>query len=128
MPRLENTEALAKLRAELVEQRGAVAQRISVCGGTGCRAAKASGCIDALKKEIARRRLSDEVEVRQTGCYGLCERGPIVVAGPKQYCYLGVQASDAAEIVEQTMVAGKPIERLMYRDEHDPKAPVAPSL
>jgi NADH:ubiquinone oxidoreductase subunit F (NADH-binding)/(2Fe-2S) ferredoxin/Pyruvate/2-oxoacid:ferredoxin oxidoreductase delta subunit len=123
MPRLENPDALARLRGQLIVKRGSVPQRISVCGGTGCRAAKASGTIDALKKEIARRRLGDEVELRQTGCYGFCEQGPVVVADPRGYCYLGVKASDAAEIVDKTIVNGKPVERLFYKDAGGVAAP-----
>ena len=120
MPRLENTKALVALRVKAREQRAAIPQRISVCGGTGCVAAKASGCIEALNAAIARHDLSSKVEVQVTGCHGLCERGPIVVIAPQQYCYLGVAAADANEIIEQSIIEGRPLDRLMYQVEKKP--------
>jgi NADH-quinone oxidoreductase subunit F len=99
------------------EQRTAKSQRISICGGTGCLAAKASGCIEALKASIERHHLSDKVDLQETGCHGLCERGPIVVVAPQQYCYLGVTAADADDIIEQSLVEGRPVDRLLYQNE-----------
>ena len=122
MSRLANPEALASLRLKARKNRDAKPQCISVCGGTGCRAAKASGCIKALKDSLARHHLSDTVELRETGCYGLCERGPIVVVSPREYCYFGVKASDADEIVELSVIAAQPIERLMVKDGHGASA------
>ena len=122
MSRLENCEALASLRLSARKNRDAKHQCINVCGGTGCRAAKASGCIKALKDALARHQLSDTVELRETGCYGLCERGPIVVLSPSEYCYFGVKASDADEIIEKSVVAKQPIERLMVKDGHGASA------
>ena len=120
MPRLENPKALVALQVKAREQRAALPQRISVCGGTGCVAAKASGCIEALNAAIARHDLSSKVEVQVTGCHGLCERGPIVVIAPQQYCYLGVAAADANEIIEQSIIEGRPLDRLMYQVEKKP--------
>ena len=117
MPRLEDPHALVTLRVNARVQRAAKPQRISICGGTGCLAAKSSGCIEALKAAIEERHLSNKVELQETGGHGLCERGPIVVVAPQQYCYLGVTAADANEIVEQSIIQGRPIERLMYQNE-----------
>lgn len=118
MARLANPEALVTLRRKAHDEREAKPQRISVCGGTGCHAAKASGCIKAIKEAIARHNLADSVEVRETGCFGLCERGPIVVVSPQDYFYVGVKASDADEIVERSVGAGQPIQRLMVKNQH----------
>jgi len=117
MPRLENPHELVTLRVRSRVQRAAKPQRISICGGTGCLAAKASGCIEALRAAIERHHLSNKVELQETGCHGLCERGPIVVVAPQQYCYLGVTAADADEIVEQSIIQGRPVERLMYQND-----------
>ena len=117
MPRLEDPHALVTLRVNARVQRAAKLHRISICGGTGCLAAKSSGCLEALKAAIEQRNLSKKVELQETGCHGLCERGPIVVVGPQQYCYLGVTAADADEIVEQSIIEGRPVERLMYQGE-----------
>jgi NADH-quinone oxidoreductase subunit F len=62
------------------------------------------------------------VELRETGCYGFCERGPIAVISPQNYCYLGVKASDADEIVEQSLIAGQPVDRLMPKNAHGESA------
>src|SRR5512145_783279 len=118
MARLANPEALVALRRKAHDEHEAKVKRISVCGGTGCRAAKASGCIKALKEAVARHNLADTVEVRETGCFGLCERGPIVVVSPNEYFYVGVKAADADEIVAKSVAAGQPIERLMVKNSH----------
>lgn len=122
MPTLSNPEALVKLRHKAREARESKPQHISVCGGTGCRAAKASGCIKALREAIERHQLQNKVELRETGCFGLCERGPIVVVSPQEYFYVGVKASDADEIIEQSLVAGQPISRLMPKNERGESA------
>ncbi len=122
MSRLANPDALVTLRLEARKQRERQTRRISVCGGTGCRAAKASGCIKALKDAITRQGLSETVELRETGCYGLCERGPIVTTSPQDFFYVGVKASDADEIVERSVGKGEPIERLMLKNEHGKSA------
>lgn len=122
MPTLSNPEALLTLRTKARETRESKPQHISVCGGTGCRAAKASGCIEALREAIERHQLQNTVELRETGCFGLCERGPIVVVSPQDYFYVGVKASDADEIIERSVGAGQPISRLMPKNERGESA------
>ncbi len=89
---------------------------LSVCMGTGCMSAKGAELHRALKKEIDERNLADRVEVRRTGCFGFCEQGPLVVAGPAGTFYTKVKPGDVGEIVEEDVLADRPVERLLYRD------------
>ena len=123
MSTLRTPDDLGALRTRLIRERGEKRRRIHVCSGTGCIAAKAGGCAEALARELASHGLARDVEVKRTGCYGLCERGPVVVVEPEGVCYLGVKAADAAEIVEKTVVKHETVERLVYEDEK--KRPVA---
>ncbi|MCK4369016.1 MAG: NAD(P)H-dependent oxidoreductase subunit E, partial [Dehalococcoidales bacterium] len=89
---------------------------ISVCGGTGCRASGAEAVVDAFLDEIERRELQIQVELKETGCHGFCERGPLVVIRPKQIFYQRVKPEDIPEIIAETVLNGKIIERLLYVD------------
>jgi len=117
MPRINTPADLAALRERLVARRREKGRAIHVCSGTGCLAAKAGGAAAALVKALDEQGHGDQVAVRRTGCYGLCERGPVVVVEPQGTCYLGVKAADAAEIVAKTIGHGETVERLVYKGE-----------
>ncbi|MEA2101314.1 MAG: NADH-quinone oxidoreductase subunit NuoF [Thermodesulfobacteriota bacterium] len=87
---------------------------ILVCGGTACRASGSEDIQKALVQEIARRQLEDEVMVVETGCNGFCAAGPILVIYPDGTFYQKVTKADITEIVEEHIVKGRPVERLMY--------------
>jgi len=87
-----------------------------VCGGTGCRASGAEAVVDAFKDEIERRELQINVELKETGCHGFCERGPLVVIRPKRVFYQRVRPEDVSEIVSETALRGNVIDRLLYVD------------
>jgi NADH-quinone oxidoreductase subunit F len=91
-----------------------------VCTGTGCLALGAGKVVAALREEITKQGLESQVDVkvdlRETGCPGFCERGPVIVIYPEEICYLQVQPDDAAEIVSQTLLGKKVIDRLLYVD------------
>lgn len=89
---------------------------ILVCGGTGCKASHSRAIIDNLESRIKLLGLESEVKVIQTGCFGFCEKGAIVKIMPDLTFYTQVDAEDAAEIIEEHIVAGRKIERLLYRD------------
>jgi NADP-reducing hydrogenase subunit HndC len=73
--------------------------------------------MENLKAEIKKHGLDEEVEVVQTGCHGLCALGPIVIVYPDATYYAKVQPEDAAEIVAEHLLKGRPVERLVYREE-----------
>ena len=87
---------------------------IMVCGGTGCTSSGSKKIIEAFNKEIAAAGISEEVKVIQTGCFGLCALGPIVVVYPEGIFYSMVEEKDVKEIVEEHLVKGRPVTRLIY--------------
>lgn len=93
---------------------------ILVCGGTGCTSSKSPLIYDALKESISNEDL-DNVEVKQTGCHGFCQRGPIVVIEPEGTFYCEVSPDDVPEIIESHIKKGIPVERLFYRESKDSK-------
>ena len=88
---------------------------VLVCGGTGCNASEAQEVLTAMKKEISRRGLGDEVRVVQTGCRGFCAMGPVMIIYPEGTFYCQVQPRDVQTIVEETLVKGRVIGRLTYK-------------
>jgi NADP-reducing hydrogenase subunit HndC len=87
-----------------------------VCGGTGCRASESDSIVESLRNELAQQGLQSEVQVIMTGCFGFCEKGPIVKVLPDNTFYTQVKAADAAEIVAEHVVKGRKVNRLLYLD------------
>ena len=115
--RIADKAALDKRRTRARYARSAKPIVITLCSGTGCLAARSDSLADRFEAEIRRQGLSPRVAIRRTGCFGFCERGPIVVLSPPDVCYLRVQASDVEEIVRRTVREGEIVERLLYQDE-----------
>lgn len=89
---------------------------ILVCGGTGCRASKGELIIAKLKESLQNKNLDQEVQVIATGCFGFCEQGPIVKIMPDNTFYTRVKPEDAEEIINEHIVKGRKVERLLYTD------------
>jgi len=87
-----------------------------VCGGTGCRASESEAILASLKATVAERGLETEVQVVMTGCFGFCEKGPIVKVIPDNTFYTQVSAKDAAEIIDEHVIKGRKVTRLLYID------------
>ncbi len=87
-----------------------------VCGGTGCRASASDMLYENLKKETKEQGLQDDVQVVTTGCFGFCEKGPIVKVIPDNTFYVSVEPDDAREIVAEHAVKGRRVERLLFVD------------
>ena len=90
---------------------------VLVCGGTGCESSKADDIFTNLKAEVANAGLEHDVQVVKTGCFGFCEKGPIVKVLPEDAFYVEVKPSDAEEIVKETLIKGRIVKRLAYVDE-----------
>ncbi len=116
MEKATTPQALLQIIEKHEKARDPNAVRISVCGGTGCKASGAGPLIEAFRKEIADRKL--DVEVISTGCHGFCERGPLVVLHPSGVFYQKVKIKDIPEILDKTLAKGELIARLQYRDEN----------
>ena len=89
---------------------------VLVCGGTGCSSSNSQQIIDAMEKEIAEAGLSNEVKVVKTGCFGLCALGPIMIIYPEGSFYSEVKPSDVPEIVEEHLLKGRIVKRLLYKE------------
>jgi len=86
---------------------------ITVCAGTGCRASGSLKVKETLEAEVKKQGIN--IEVLATGCFGFCEKGPLVVIHPDKYFYQQVKVEDVPEIVSKTVIKGEVISRLLYR-------------
>lgn len=93
--------------------------QILVCGGTGCKASSSAAIADNFRKVLEDKGLSDKVDVITTGCFGFCEKGPVVKIIPDNTFYVHVEVKDATEIVERHIIGGERVERLLYVDPKD---------
>ncbi len=85
-----------------------------VCGGTGCRASESELLFHNLKKEVFEKGLENDVQVITTGCFGFCEKGPIVKVMPDNTFYTQVKPDDAIEIIAEHVIKGRRVTRLLY--------------
>ncbi|MDM8000327.1 MAG: NADH-ubiquinone oxidoreductase-F iron-sulfur binding region domain-containing protein [Dehalococcoidia bacterium] len=114
--RINSGQELEALRKSILNAKDPARPCVALCVGTGC---LAYGCMDilgAFKREIAAHGLQDKVEVRATGCPGFCERGALLTIYPQGFFYQRVKVEDVPEIISETMLKGKVIERLLYVD------------
>ncbi|MFO8001117.1 MAG: NADH-ubiquinone oxidoreductase-F iron-sulfur binding region domain-containing protein [Marinilabilia sp.] len=89
---------------------------ILVCGGTGCRASESEAIFANLNKAIDENNLNNDVQVVRTGCFGFCEKGPVVKMVPDNTFYVEVSPNDAEEMVLEHLIKGRKVERLLYVD------------
>ena len=87
---------------------------VMVCGGTGCTSSGSDKIAKAFEDEILATGLENEVKVIRTGCFGLCALGPIVVIYPEGSFYSMVKEEDVKEIVDEHLLKGRPVTRLLY--------------
>ncbi|HPT01460.1 MAG TPA: NADH-quinone oxidoreductase subunit NuoF [Bacteroidales bacterium] len=85
-----------------------------VCGGTGCRASESATLFQNLRAGIIQKGLENDVQVITTGCFGFCEKGPIVKVLPDNTFYTMVKPEDANEIIEEHIIKGRKVQRLLY--------------
>jgi NADP-reducing hydrogenase subunit HndC len=97
-----------------------------VCGGTGCHSSESDAIVCNLRDELEAKGLMDSVQVILTGCFGFCEKGPIVKVMPDNTFYVQVKPEDAQTIVEEHVIKGRQVTRLLYRDPIS-KEPVSDS-
>jgi NADH:ubiquinone oxidoreductase subunit F (NADH-binding)/(2Fe-2S) ferredoxin/NAD-dependent dihydropyrimidine dehydrogenase PreA subunit len=119
--KVKSREDLENIRKDILKKRDSTKLTVTICSGTGCRAYGSVNVYDTFVAEIAKQGLGDKVTMRSTGCHGFCERGTIVVIFPEEICYLRVKPEDVPEIVSETLLNGKIIDRLLYEDENGQK-------
>ena len=94
---------------------------ISVCAGTGCTSSKSLDIVESLKYWAKECGVEDKVEISIAGCFGFCERGPIVKIFPDHTFYTKVKAEDAEKIIKSHIVGHVIVEDLLYRNEEGKK-------
>ena len=98
---------------------------VLICGGTGCTSSGSQSIQDAFVEHIAKNGLTDEIKIVQTGCFGLCALGPVVIVHPDGTFYSRVTAEDVAEIVSEHLLKGRIVERLVYTDGNEENVDIA---
>ena len=93
-------------------------KHILVCHGTGCTSSKSPKIIENFRKILEEKKIQN-VRVVQTGCFGLCAKGPIVIIRPEDTFYAMVSPEDCEEIIQTHIVEGKLVERLLCKDVND---------
>jgi len=116
MAKLRNPDELNKLRSEIIKKQPSDNTVITICGGTGCCAWGAIKVADGFAAAVRSRNLGKKIRIKTTGCHGFCERGAIVVIKPQDIFYQRVKPEDIEEIISQTVIREKIIERLLYID------------
>ena len=120
--RAENTLLLREQSNETMTEQccglalGTEHLQILICGGTGCKASASHVIAEKLQQALERNKITDKVNVITTGCFGFCEKGPIVKIIPDNTFYTQVTPEDADEIVNEHIIGGRKIERLLYVD------------
>ena len=126
---METLEKIRKIREEKRKELdlrvnssfGTKEKHILVCHGTGCTSSKSPQIIQNFREIIEEKKI-ENVRVIQTGCFGLCAKGPIVIIRPENTFYAGVSPKDCKEIIETHIVEGKTVERLLCQDIDGSKA------
>jgi NADH:ubiquinone oxidoreductase subunit F (NADH-binding)/(2Fe-2S) ferredoxin/NAD-dependent dihydropyrimidine dehydrogenase PreA subunit len=111
---VEDLKALREKLSAEAEQSDII--QLLICGGTGCYATGSIPVRDALEKEIGDKGLGDKFKVVETGCNGFCAKGPLLVVHPEGVFYQKLTANDVPELVEEHLINGRHVERLLYKE------------
>ena len=94
-------------------------RHVLVCGGTGCASSGSPKLIAKLEEEFAAKGLTDKVQIVKTGCFGLCERGPILIVYPEGSFYSRVELDEVTRIVDEHLIGGNPVKEFLYEETVD---------
>ncbi|MBE6835530.1 MAG: NADH-quinone oxidoreductase subunit NuoF [Ruminococcaceae bacterium] len=97
-----------------------IRSHVLICGGTGCTSSGSKAIQQAFVDELAATGLTDEIKLVQTGCFGLCALGPVVIVHPDGTFYSQVTPDDVKEIVNEHLLKGRIVERLVYDETTNP--------
>jgi NADH-quinone oxidoreductase subunit F len=114
--KLKSDQDLAAFREAILKTKDPKKTSVTICGGTGCRAWGGEEVRLAFIEEIRKQGLEGKADVMRTGCHGFCERGPVVVILPEEIFYQQVVVGDVAEIVSETLLQKRLVQRLLYSD------------
>jgi len=116
MKKIKSPAELEKLRETLVSQNNTDKPWVTICCGTGCSASGALDVVSSFEKAIKEKNLDIDITTKVTGCHGFCEQGPLVVINPGNIFYCKVKYEDVEEIIKETLLEKKLIDRLLYVD------------
>nr|WP_242846873.1 NuoF family protein [Clostridium aceticum] len=102
-------------KAEKIDEKNH-SSHILVCSGTACESQESREIIGRLQEELKKAGCNETVQVLKTGCFGFCEKGPIIKIYPDHVFYVEVKPEDAEEIVKEHILGGKRVERLLYEE------------
>ena len=102
--------------------------QVLICGGTGCTSSGSAKLIERFEELITEKGLEKEVKVVRTGCFGLCEAGPVVIIYPEGTFYSRVQVENVDEIVSEHLLKGRKVQHLVYVDHKTHESSVQKSL
>ena len=94
-------------------------RHVLVCGGTGCTSSGSPKLIAKLEEEFAAKGLTEKVQIVKTGCFGLCERGPILIVYPEGSFYSRVELDEVSRIVDEHLIGGNPVKEFLYEETVD---------
>src|SRR5690554_1114848 len=92
---------------------------VLICGGTGCHSSGSADVMETFKSELAENKLEKEIKLVQTGCFGLCEVGPVVIVYPEGAFYSRISSEDVPTIVTEHLLKGRIVDDLLYKDVVD---------
>ena len=101
---------------------------ILVCSGTACESNKGVELFSRLQEEAEKNGIKDQVQVVKTGCFGFCERGPIVKVLPEDSFYVDVHPEDAKDIIHEQIIKGREVKRLLYNEGEEKKTFIAEDI
>ena len=96
-----------------------IRSHVLICGGTGCTSSGSVKIREAMERELAAQGLSDEIKLVQTGCFGLCANGPIMIVYPEGTFYSHVKVEDVPEIVSEHLLKGRVVDRLVHHEDSE---------
>ena len=95
-----------------------IRSHVMVCGGTGCTSSNSAAVIAEFEKLLVEKGLDKEVKVVRTGCFGLCEAGPVCIVYPEGAFYAHVTPESVATIVDEHLIKGRIVKELLYKANH----------
>ncbi|MBE5811039.1 MAG: NADH-quinone oxidoreductase subunit NuoF [Clostridiales bacterium] len=92
-----------------------IRSHVMVCGGTGCTSSNSAAVIAEFEKQLVEKGLDKEVKVVRTGCFGLCEAGPVCIVYPEGSFYAHVTTENVTKIVDEHLIKGRIVKELLYK-------------
>lgn len=99
---------------------------VMICGGTGCTSSDSMPILHAIEQELKNHGIENEIEIVRTGCFGLCELGPVVIVYPEGAFYARVETKDVPELVEEHLLKGNVLKRLVYKEALEKDGSIKP--